>query len=216
MDVPPLIRSYRDRIDALTLRERVLTFLAGAAIVVGWAYGSLLQPVLAGRSALSNAIQQQQEEMRAWDLQIEALARSKASGTVSDKRALLVGLQKRAAELDRQIGERHSQLVPPERMGDLLADVLRRSRGLQLASLTTLPAERVGGVQDARLGQMYRHGIEVTVIGPYLNLMSYLSDLERIPTKIFWGDMQLSAEYPVVTLKISLYTLSPEKAWLAL
>jgi MSHA biogenesis protein MshJ len=46
-------------------------------------------------------------------------------------------------------------------------------------------------------------------------MLAYVSQLERLPAKIMWGNMDLQAgAYPVVTLKITLYTLSPEKTWL--
>jgi hypothetical protein len=45
-------------------------------------------------------------------------------------------------------------------------------------------------------------------------MLGYLADLERNPARILWGPMDLQAAYPNVTLKITLYTLSPEKTWL--
>jgi MSHA biogenesis protein MshJ len=46
-------------------------------------------------------------------------------------------------------------------------------------------------------------------------MLSYVSQLERLSAKIFWGNMDLQAGvYPKVTLKITLYTLSPDKTWL--
>jgi MSHA biogenesis protein MshJ len=46
-------------------------------------------------------------------------------------------------------------------------------------------------------------------------MLTYVNQLERLPAKIMWGNMELqAAAYPVTTLKITLYTLSPEKTWL--
>ena len=46
-------------------------------------------------------------------------------------------------------------------------------------------------------------------------MLGYVGQLERLPAKIMWGNMELqAAAYPAVTLKITLYTLSPEKTWL--
>jgi MSHA biogenesis protein MshJ len=216
MRLPAEIQAYVERIDAMTLRERALIFLACAALVV-WAFSSLLQPVLVERTSLSRIRDQQREEMRAWNLQIEALARAKAAGISGEKRARLLELQKRVATLFQQIEDRHRELVPPERMSALLSDMLRRSRGLQLVSLTTLPPDVIAPAPgDAKSAQMYRHGIDMTVSGAYLDLVSYLNALEHMPVKVFWGGMQLSAAYPVATLRISLFTFSPEKTWLAL
>jgi len=62
---------------------------------------------------------------------------------------------------------------------------------------------------------MYRHGIEIAVSGSYLKILNYVGQLERLPAKIVWGNMELQAgAYPAVTLKITLYTFSSEKSWL--
>jgi MSHA biogenesis protein MshJ len=46
-------------------------------------------------------------------------------------------------------------------------------------------------------------------------MLTYVGQLEHLPAKIMWGNMELQAgAYPVATLKITLYTLSPEKTWL--
>ncbi len=66
-------------------------------------------------------------------------------------------------------------------------------------------------------GMVYRHGVEVTISGSYLDLMAYLNALEALPWHMFWGRVELDAEqYPKVNLTLRLYTLSLDAAWLAL
>jgi len=61
---------------------------------------------------------------------------------------------------------------------------------------------------------LYRHGIEIAVSGSYLKMLNYVGQLERLPAKIMWGNMELQGTYPLVTLKITFYTFSPDKTWL--
>jgi MSHA biogenesis protein MshJ len=45
--------------------------------------------------------------------------------------------------------------------------------------------------------------------------MQYLTELEKMPTQMFWGEAGLSVEkYPNAVLTLTLYTLSLDKAWL--
>src|SRR6266508_4631854 len=97
----------------------------------------------------------------------------------------------------------------------------KRNPDIELVSLRSLPATGLTQSLTAILGSapggvgMYRHGIEIAVSGSYLKMLNYVGQLERLPAKIMWGNMELQAgAYPVVTLKITLYTLSPEKTWL--
>ena len=62
---------------------------------------------------------------------------------------------------------------------------------------------------------MFRHGLEITISGSYLDLYEYLSALERLPTQLYWGRAELSAgDFPETTLKLTVYTVSFDKAWL--
>ena len=65
--------------------------------------------------------------------------------------------------------------------------------------------------------QIYKHGVEITVQGTYLDLLAYLAELERLPWRMYWGNLDLKVdEYPQSTLVLTLYTLSLDKAWLAI
>ena len=40
-------------------------------------------------------------------------------------------------------------------------------------------------------------------------------DLERLPTQLYWGDLGLEGQYPSITVKIVVYTMSLDRAWLS-
>ena len=64
---------------------------------------------------------------------------------------------------------------------------------------------------------LYRHGVELTLRGSYLDMVDYMHALETLPTQLFWGKAQLDAEdYPNVRLTLTLYTLSLDPKWMKL
>ena len=64
---------------------------------------------------------------------------------------------------------------------------------------------------------LYRHGVELTVRGSYLDMVDYMHALETLPTQLFWGRAQLDADgYPNVRLTLTLYTLSLDQKWMKL
>jgi MSHA biogenesis protein MshJ len=62
---------------------------------------------------------------------------------------------------------------------------------------------------------MYRHGIDLTVRGTYVELHNYLQELEKLPNQLYWARAELSvATHPLLTLKLTVHTLSFDRAWL--
>lgn len=215
----PLLR-YADRLDAMSLRERVLIFLAIAAALVGIADGAFFEPILQRQKINSQRIQQQEDEIHAMQTQVQAYAQARAGDSLNARRQRLEKRKLELATLDRQLASRQSELVPPERMAKMLSEIVKRNPDVELVSLRTLAAtgltQSLTPVSGSASGGpvIYRHGIEVAVSGSYLKMLNYVGQLERLPAKIMWGNMDLQGAYPVVTLKITFYTLSPEKTWL--
>ena len=221
MHLPVPLQRYADRLDAMSLRERVLIFLAVAVVIVGIADSALFEPILRRQKANSQSIQQQEDEIRTMRTQVQAYAQARTGDSANAKRQRLEKRRVELAALDRQLAAGQSELVPPERMAKMLSEIVKRNPDVELISLRSLAATGltqsltpIPGSAPSGLS-LYRHGIEIAVSGSYLKMLNYVGQLERLPAKIMWGNMELQAgAYPVVTLKITLYTFSPEKTWL--
>jgi len=220
MRLPAPLQGYADRLDAMNLRERVLIFLAVAVALVAIADSALFEPILQRQKANSQRIQQQDDEIRTMRTQVQAYAQARAGDSANARRQRLEKRKVELAALDRELASRQSELVPPERMAKMLSEIVKRNPDIELVSLRTLPAtgltQSLTAISGSAPGSpaIYRHGIEIAVSGSYLKMLTYVGQLERLPAKIMWGNMELQSAYPVVTLKITFYTLSPEKTWL--
>ncbi len=219
MRFPAPLQRYADRLDAMSLRERVLIFLAAAVVIVAIADSALFDPISRRQKVNSQRIHQQEDEIHTMQGQVQAYAQARTGDDANAKRQRLEKRKLELAALDRELAAKRSELVPPERMAKMLHEIVKRNPDIELVSLRSLPATGLAQSLTAILGSgglaLYRHGIEITVSGSYLKMLAYVGQLERLPAKIMWGNMELqAAAYPAVTLKITLYTLSPEKTWL--
>lgn len=223
---------YAERIDAATLRERVMMFAAAVVVVVALLNALLIEPELTKQRRLSREVAQRQAEIKTLQLQLETLARARNAGPDEADRRRLEEVQRRTAELDARLMEEQRKFAPPEQIGAMLEQMLSRNRKLTLVDMRTLPAVALGGEKPAAekpgaqkpaaakpvtpgAGLIYRHGVELTVSGGYLDLLAYLKDLEKLSNQLYWGKLDLSVEkYPLVTLKLSVYTLSLDPAWM--
>lgn len=217
----------RSKIDGMALRERAIIFLAAAFVVVASINAALLDPLLVKQKVLSAQVVQQQEKMKELQAQMQGLLQAKRDDEHSPLRIRLTQIKQQLQEQDGYLQSRRDRLVEPDKMANLLEQVLKKNDKLQLVELKTLPASPLvekpqvatpqSPVADLPTGQkqVFKHGIQITVRGGYLDMLRYLAALEKMPAQMFWGEISLSVDkYPDAVLTLTLYTLSLDKTWL--
>ncbi|KIF82282.1 type II secretion system protein M [Noviherbaspirillum autotrophicum] len=229
------------KIDALTLRERVIIFAMAALIMVVLINAMLLDPQYAKQKQLSERIKLEQSQIAAMQAEIQAKATGQNHDPDSANRVRLGQLEQQFMQMQNTLQGMQKGLISPDRMSSLLEDILRQNRKLRLLSLKTLPAvaavdavvsdkkamEEKTAVQASGSGKdptnskpaneafVYRHGVELVIQGNYLDIMDYLTQLESMQWQVFWGEAKLDVEeYPTNKLTLTLYTLSLDKKWL--
>jgi MSHA biogenesis protein MshJ len=219
-----------ERIDARTLRERALMFVTAALTIVFLLAALLLNPLLAKRTALRAELSQQRGNIAGIDGEITAKVLAYATDPDAASRSRLATVNADTARLATSLRAMQKGLVPPERIAPLLEAILRSNGRLQLVSMTTLPAGPLGAPATPAPANaaapaapvnphelLYRHGVELTVRGNYLDMVKYLDALEAMPTQLFWGQAALQVEeYPNSRLTLTLYTLSLDRKWIKL
>ena len=217
----------RARVDGLGLRERAMVFAAAAFVVIALISTMLLDPLLAKQKAKAAQVVQQQEKMKELHAQMQALFQSRQDEEHSPLRLRLAQLKQQAQEQDSYLQSMRERLVEPDKMASLLEQVLHQNGKLQLVSLKTLPPSPVMGEGDNAAGtaakagsgsrQIFKHGVQISVRGAYLDLLKYLATLESIPVQLSWGEVNFSVEkYPDAVLELTLYTMSLGEIWLAI
>lgn len=224
------ILQLRARIDALSLRERGLICLAACALLAFVGHALILAPMAATQEALRGQIAQQRTGIAAIDEAIVGRVQASQLDPDAASRTRLNALRQEMGQLGDQLLAIEHGLVPPERMGPLVDGILRANGRLKLVAMRTLPVEPLAGpntppaatasaptAAPAAAPLLYRHGIEVTVSGNYLDMVDYMSALDAMPTRMFWGRAQLDVEeYPAARLTLTLHTLSLDRQWMKL
>ena len=209
------------RFNALAIRERALIFGSVLVAVLALFYLMALEPSLVQKRRLAGQLADAQKSV-----QTLLSLKTPAEDPLALRRAERDALRRQLADVDKTMAQIQRGLVPPERTAKLLEDMLRRSRGLQLVSLRTLPVKRFdaasgasaesNAAQDAER-QLYQHTFEMTVHGSYVELYEYLRMVEQLPWRLFWSRISVAVNTDqqlrlVVTLTVQ--TLSVSKAWL--
>jgi len=221
---------WSDKVDVLSLRERILILIAVLAVVYLIVYITLLGAVLDRQQLLKKQIRADARQSVSMRQQIQAILSNPSLDPDSDNRKKLAELKEKQALASASLADMHRQLVSPDKMAGLLKDVLKKNQQLKLIALKTLAPVEINPQSKAVNGpraidsksseakvSLYRHGMELKVQGRYLDLLSYLHTLETLPWHMLWGRISLVADkYPQSTLTITIYTLSLNETWLSL
>lgn len=222
-------RTLAGRFEVLATRERLLIFVAtlvGTALVLE---ALLIQPLEARRQRLSQQLVQTRLDIRTAEEAVKV--QESAPDSLAVKRTYRDALRRQLADVDARMQRLKRGLVPPEKMARLLEDLLASGQGgLQLVSLKTLPTRRFDAPEAAPAGRngarpsaarpepgrtLYQHSFELTLQGGYADLHAFLSRVEKLPWRVFWGRIEVDArEHPRLRARLTVRTLSLNEAWL--
>jgi MSHA biogenesis protein MshJ len=214
------VRPLIERLDALTLRERVIIFGAGVALVyIAW-QTLFMDPLAARAKVAEQHLADARRQMAMIDAVGAAASQDPSVAAALRNRAL----SDRLAALDNELNSVAQGYVAPERMTELLREMLAEQHGLKLVSLANLPVQSLsqpsGSKPDAPIAAddlgPYLHPVEMVVEGDYGSVVAYLRALEALPWRIHWQQLELTAgDYPVNRVRIVIGALSLSRYWMS-
>lgn len=218
-----------NKLEALSKRERWMVLLAGLVVIYAVMNALLLAPVLKKKAQLISDISLSQAQMADASQQLAAFAQNPVLDPDQLNREKIAQLQAALQIQGRQLYALKNTLISPQAMPDLLKGLLQKNSAVKLLAMKTLPPENIlqqdksaetanaPAVMVADLPLIYKHSMEITIAGHYLDLLHYAEALQNLPLHILWSKASLqSKQYPENELTLTLYTLSLDKTWLSI
>jgi MSHA biogenesis protein MshJ len=204
--------SLAARFDRLSLRERLLTTAAVLVVVA-----AVFNVLVLGR------LESRKKELSAQLNEIVADMNDSAAGLAADRPDSTAGALARERILSRQVARASTRLdaasaglIPPQRMVQVIRDVLAQEKGVALVSLRTLPTHSLLDGAPASAGP-YVHSVEVVLDGRYLAVLDYLRALEASPWHFYWQSIDIDASHhPLSLVRVRLATVSASRDWIEL
>lgn len=217
MKLPPAVLNAAARFDRMSLRERALIFAATLAVLVVAFDSLLMQPLARREQQLTAQLNQIQEQMQA-----AAGAMTDAPDATSIAAGKEQSLKATLAAVNAQLVAASAGLIAPDRIAEMLHQVLARQHGLTLVDLHNEPvrslvqtAPTAPGAAPAPLQGPFAHPVVLVVEGSYLDVLAYLRELEQLPFRMYWNRLELNTvQYPANRVRIELSTLSMDEQWL--
>lgn len=210
---------YSARFNELSLRERVLMLGGIIALIlfVWWIYYSApLLDKLRLKDEQTLAVEQEVKGMLG---SIQAIRQRMREGVHKASLEQLEHLKQELIRVEVELEKSTVELVAPEEMFRLMRQMLFAESKLKLTALKRNAVVPVfqNDEQDARQPNIYRHMMDISFEGRYMDILGYIRRLEALEWKLLWDAIELSTQqYPVIRVDIRISTLSDDKHWVGL
>lgn len=221
------------KFDALNNRERIMVLGASALVVYSIINLLLIDPLEISKQRFLSEISTDQSAMLDMQQQVNVLKNKPPIDPNAQNKQRIATLESELDSINTAKEQLDITLISPDKMPELLRDLLAKNGKLKLVALNTLPTEHLlaqsqtpanmsasqtAPEQDLELeNTVFKHGVEITIEGRYLDLLEYVTMIEKMDWHILWNKAELTTKnYPNNQLKLTLYTLSLDKAWLSI
>ena len=200
------------RINALSLRERIFLFVSVIACCLALADVLWLSPAQMLHKQLKQRFEKQSGDLQRAREALKANAKPVKVGATVGEQIAAIKVQLDAVNQNiKDVSPVTEQATP---LTDVLVHFLSRHEGLTLVRIT-VEAPDGASVKPAAAGSapaltptaaLTRQGVELTVSGPYPELVNYVQTLEKSLPHVHWGSMTLKSEKlpPELTLQLFL------------
>ncbi len=140
-DIKGLIDQLQEKINALSLRARVILFLAISVVLYIAANNLLLTPLDLKQQQQLKEIQSLRSEITQLETQAIGITSRDDIDPNQAERQQLAKLQEQIKKANNQIGSAVGGLIPPDEMALALENLLQRQGGIKFISIENMPAE---------------------------------------------------------------------------
>ena len=214
------LKLYQQRFNAYSIRERGLIAISILVVISYIWWVSYATPMTRNVEALQTKNQSIAREIDSNRAIVRSTREAIATGVYQEKEKQLLKLSKDLAALEDQLQIATIELIDPEKMFQLMNELIYRDSRLKLLSLKrreVKPAIPPIDEQEIDEASIYRHVLEIEFAGKYLDILKYMQKLEAIDWKLLWDEIELASdEYPNVTVKVVISTLSTRKEWVGI
>ena len=214
------LKQYAQRFNAYSIRERGLIAISILVVITYFWWVGYAAPMMKRVEALQVKNQSTAREIDSNRAVVRSTRQAIAAGVHQEKERQLLKLSKDLAALEDQLRVTTIELIDPEKMFLLMNELIYRDSRLKLLGLKRREVKpAIAPVNEEEIDEVsiYRHVLEIEFAGKYLDILRYMQKLEALDWKLLWDEIELtSEEYPEVTVKVVISTLSTRKEWVGI
>jgi MSHA biogenesis protein MshJ len=214
------LMQYRQRFDAQSIRERGLIAFSLIVVISFVWWNNYAAPMMQKTGLQQVENQDLGAEVEKTRAIVRDMRQRIAAGVYQEREFQLARLGEELDEVEAQLRDKTVELIDPEKMFELMNQLIYRDSRLQLLSLKRRevnPAIPSLDEKDTEAPGIYRHVLEIEFAGKYLDILRYMQTLESLDWKLLWDEIEINSdEYPKTTVKVAISTLSTRKEWVGI
>lgn len=210
---------YSDKINALSMRERLLILTSVVAVLFFLWWHFYAQSLSVKTKNLKNQNITLEQEIKTLQLTTQAIDQRIKVGVNEAKNKQLESLKDELSRVNLLLKQKTLELIEPDEMFQLMQQLIFADSKLKLTGLKRKQVKPAFSVEekDSDQPEIYRHVMQVKFEGSYQNVLSYIDRMEDIEWKLIWDSITLkTADYPVIEVEIDISTLSDNEHWVGL
>lgn len=210
------IKKWALLVDQFSLRERILILLTSISIIYFSWRALVFDHLVSSKQQVAGTVLRLKRQIFNLQGQITEVSSSLNLDPIIRLEEKIEDIQKENDALQNKLSKMTEGLISPKEMTELLKNILDRHKNLNVINVENTKATPIFGldddkkvIKDAKIFQVYKHGIELTVSGTFFQLRDFLEEAEKLPWKMLWEELEYTVnKYPVATIKIVIKTLS--------
>jgi MSHA biogenesis protein MshJ len=213
-DIKTYIAPALRKIDAFSVRERILVLLTALVLIVALWHTLLMQPLQLQATQTRAELTELEQRITAANQNLEEQILQLAGGG-NEQRTRIDSLRRRIDEINATLGNHAAELIDPSEMAQVLEGVLKEQSRLTLVRIRNTTPDSLAADENPDAVTFYRHGLEIEVEGSYAACVEYLNAIEALPWRLYWQVLELDViDYPRNRIRIEVGTLSLDEEWI--
>ncbi len=213
--------ALREKTADLSLRERGILAATGVVLVLVVWLQFFFTPYEKRTQQMDQQMAQLSQDTVDYSGKIVELTAALQNNPNKPLREEQARLRNDMEALKKEIEGRLSNLIPPEKMADIMRRVLSDYKGLQLIGARNLPVEplRINSSEAAadksrEQAVIFAHGFEMELSGGYFQTLEFLQRLEAM-SGFYWRMLDYEVKtFPKAKITVQISTLSLEEDWI--
>ncbi len=194
-----------------------MVLVGGAILFVIALYVLLIEPTMQGHAQVKQRLSTASVQLQSLATQEQALKLQLAEDPNQSVNARITRVKQMLEEADNLLGEKLQQLVPARQMPELLKNLLAKNDGVTLLEMRSIAPQAItlSEQQKDKETLLFRHGVALSLEGPYGAIRQYLTELENLPWQFQWREFDYTvSQYPNAQVRLEIFTVSTNEAFI--